>query len=68
MSQISDRENQKKPSREYRIGERDRKLYSRKIRELDRKRLIGLKPIYYNYLVKKTNQKPRNQRKDRLGN
>ena len=59
-SQILDRENQIESSREFRIGKYNRKLYSRIIEELDRGRLIELRSIYYNYLVKKTNQKSRN--------
>ena len=68
ISQILDRENQIEPLREFRIREYNKRLYSRIIKGLDRGRLIELRSIYYNYLVKKTNQKSRNQRKDRLEN
>ena len=68
ISQISDRENQVEPSRELRIRGHDGKLYSRTVEGLDRGRLMEPKPIYYNYPVEKTNQKSRNQRRDRLGN
>jgi hypothetical protein len=67
-SQISDRENQMEPSRGLRIGERNGRLYSRIVEELDRERLIEPRSIYYDCLVEKTNQKPRNQRRNRLGN
>ena len=67
MSQISDGENQEELSREFRIGERDGKLYSRIVEGLDRGRLMEPKPICYDCPVEKTNQKPRNQRRDRLG-
>ena len=60
MSQTSDRENQEELSREFRIGERDGKLYSRIVEGLDRGRLMEPKLIYYNCLVEKTNQKLRN--------
>ena len=66
--QILDGENQVEPSREFRIGGRDGKLYSRTVEGLDRGRLIEPKSIYYDYPVEKTNQKSSNQRRDRLGN
>ena len=60
ISQTLDGENQEKLSRELRIGEYNRKLYSRIVEGLDRGKLMEPKPIYYNYPVEKTNQKPRN--------
>jgi hypothetical protein len=60
ISQILDKENQVEPSREFRIGEYNRKLYSRIVGELDKERLIEPKSIYYNYPVERINQKPRN--------
>ena len=67
-NQILDRENQEKSLREFRIGEYNRKLYSRIIKRLDKEKLIEPKSIYYNYLVEKMNQKSRNQKRDRFGN
>ena len=68
INQILDRENQEELSREYQIGKYNRKLYSRIIKELDKRKLIELRSIYYNYLIEKINQKLRNQKKDRFGN
>jgi hypothetical protein len=68
MSQTSDGENQEELSRELRIGERDGKLYSRTVEGLDGGRLMAPRPTCYDCPVEKTNQKPRNQRRDRLGN
>ena len=55
INQILDKENQEEPLREFRIGEYNRRLYSRIVKGLDRERLIELKSIYYNCSVKKMN-------------
>ena len=67
-NQILDRENQVKPLQEFRIGEYDGRLYSKIVEESGRERLIGLKSIYYSYLVEIMNQKSKSYKRSKYGN
>jgi hypothetical protein len=67
-NRISDGENQVKPSRELRIGERDGRLYSKIAEESGGEKLMGPRPIYYGCPVETTNQKLKSYRRGKRGN
>ena len=68
MNQILDKENQVKFLQEFQTGEYNRKLYSKIIKELNRKRLTGSGFIYYNYLIERIKQNIKNFNRNKYRN